>query len=153
MHCHSLPSLHRTPCLAPQAHAPQPEPGVTHRVMLMLPLSLCNRCRNAEPKHPDSLHSARVFSRAKLNKPARLNSAHAQSYVSPPATALHQWTAAHTSPTHTHTQSQGSPWLSVPAALFEYPCRMPAGEHACVRMQSICRHPHPRPTHTYMPKR
>jgi hypothetical protein len=37
---------------------------------------------------------------------------------------------------------QGSPWLSVPASLFDYPCRVTASEHACVRMQSICRHTH-----------
>ena len=31
-----------------------------------------------------------------------------------------------------------TPWPSVPASLFDYPCRMTASEHACVRMQSVC---------------
>jgi hypothetical protein len=35
---------------------------------------------------------------------------------------------------------QGSPLLSLPASLFDYPCRMTASEHACVCMQSIGRH-------------
>ena len=26
--------------------------------------------------------------------------------------------------------------------MFDYPCRMTASQHACVRMQSICRHTH-----------
>jgi hypothetical protein len=50
-----------------------------------------------------------------------------------PAPALHLFL-----PPQTH--NEGSPWLSVPASLFDYPCQMTASEHACVRMQSICQH-------------
>ena len=41
--------------------------------------------------------------------------------------------------------TQGSPWLSVPAPMFDYPCWKTASQHACVRMHSICRHTLPIP--------